>query len=183
MGDDFISDTLGEFLQLDDEMKPYLREKYDIKIFCSNSLSLNKSAIARIHNNLITVIEEEILLPKAIIILLEADIIKSVRYGKSGISEIFGQLIKSLAVGLHRLVLQHKDVLPIHSKKFNYPSILWVESPHHMNFLDIWNIHRKKFNKCMETVLSLYPEMFILELVKAWDYHDSSFSKDNKDNS
>ena len=53
VGDDFVSDMIGEFLQAEDVDKPYMREYYDVKVLCSTSLSPNKSVSARLHNNFV----------------------------------------------------------------------------------------------------------------------------------
>ena len=78
IGDDFVSDTTGEFFQSDNAASLYLRQNYDVKICFSTSLSLNKSTTARLHNNLVNAIEENPLLPKAIVMMVDADIIKTV---------------------------------------------------------------------------------------------------------
>ena len=46
-------------------------DKYDVKVFCSNSMSANQNPVARIHNNFVTVIEEELIFPKAIIFVID----------------------------------------------------------------------------------------------------------------
>ena len=47
IGDDFVSNTVGEYLQSsDDQYKSYLRERYNVKVLCSNSLSLNRFVTA-----------------------------------------------------------------------------------------------------------------------------------------
>ena len=91
-----------------------------------------------------------------------------------GISEIFGQLLKNLLVGIHRAILAHKEHLPAKSKKFNYPAILWFFVPLHVNFPDNWNTHLIKFNQCLEKVVKIHPEMATLKLLKIWDQEDSS---------
>ena len=47
IGHDFVSNTAGEYLQSsEDQYKPYLRERYDVNVLCSNSLSLNRLVTA-----------------------------------------------------------------------------------------------------------------------------------------
>ena len=164
LGDDFVSDTVGEFLQLDDQVKPYLRDQYDVKVLCSTSLSLNKSTTARLHNNLVNTLIEKLLLPKAIIFVLDGHMIKTVNHDKLGISEVFGQLTKNLAVSIHRMILAHKDNMPKRSKKDHYTTILWTEIPLHCNFPDNSNVHCRKFNKCLESVVQMHPEMAMLKM-------------------
>ena len=180
VGDDFVNDSAGEFFQLDENNKPYLREEYGVKILCSNSLSLNKSVTARLHNNVVNGIKEEPLLPKAIIFVIDADIIKTIDYPKLGISEVFGQVLKNLMVGLHRLISAHKDVLPARCKKDKYPMILWTLAPVRINFPNLWNQHRRKFNQCIEKLVPLCNNMAILKLLKIWNYDDIMLFSDHR---
>ena len=144
IGDDFVNDTVGEYLQADDESRPYLRERYDVKVLCSSSLSLNRMVTARIHNNLINSLHEHPLLPKAIVMVLDGDVIKTIFHENMGIAIIFEQVLKNLIAELHRAILSHKEHMPMPVKKSIYPTILWVQAPLHGNFLTKWNIHRKK---------------------------------------
>ena len=77
VGDDFVSDMFGQ-LQQEDNIKPYIMENYTVKIFNSNSLSMNPSTTARIHNLLIDAMKKYTVLPKAIIVVFDADVIKTI---------------------------------------------------------------------------------------------------------
>ena len=163
-----MSNTVGEFFQSDDDgvAKSYMRERYDVKVFCSTPVSPVLSPLARIHNNFVNAVKEEKLFPKDIVVVLDADIIKMVHHPNLGISEIFGQLLKNLLVGIHHEILAHKEKLHIRSKRSNYPTVLWSMTPLHSKFPGSWNQHRKKFNVCFEKVAALYPEMGTLKLLK-----------------
>ena len=78
IGDDFVSESVGEFFQSEDDVKPYMREKYEVKVFASTSLKINFSVMARLHNNFINAVKEETIFLKAIIFVLDGDLIKSV---------------------------------------------------------------------------------------------------------
>ena len=75
IGDDFVSDSANEFFQLEEGSKTYMNKKFDVKILCSYSSALTKSVTARLHNNIVTGMVDQPLLPKAIIFVLEADMI------------------------------------------------------------------------------------------------------------
>ena len=86
IGDNFVTDMVGEFLQANDENKPYMREWYDVKVLCSNSLSINRSVTARrLHNDLANGIVEQPLLPKAINFVIDSNIIKSLHHPEMGL--------------------------------------------------------------------------------------------------
>ena len=180
IGDVFVANTVRQYLQLNDEFKPYIRDKYDVKVEFSMSLDGVTSVVARVHNNFIRGIEEHKLLPKAIIFIFDCDLIKSVKHDGAGTAEIFGQVLKNLMLGVHRTVQAYKDQLPNKSKRFDYPALLWVEAPLHVNFPSRWNMHRSIFNNCLASLVQGYPEMYILWLKKIWNYDDPALCFDRR---
>ena len=131
------------------------------------------SVTARIHNKFIKTIEENKIFPKAVVIILNTDVIKTMHYDNYCISEIFGQLLKNLMVGLHRVILAYKEHLPTRSKRQDHLTVLWSLAPLHINSPDSWNSHRKKFNAYLESVVVLFPKMGILWLKKFWEYNNT----------
>ena len=180
VGDDFVSDTVGEFFQSEDETKPYMRDRYDVKVFCSTSLDTEHSVLARLHNNFVNAVNEEGKFPKAIVFVIDGDLIKSVCYKRQGLSEIYGQLMKNLMYGVHREILAFKEQLPLHSKRNHYPSVLWALAPYHCNFPGNWNANRKRFNQVVEKLVPLHEEMHVLRLIKVWDPNKQAFFKDHR---
>ena len=79
-----------------------MRERYETRIFPSTSLYVVKSITAKLHNNLVSAIREQKLLPKTVIFVIKNDLIKNVNYEHMGISEIFGQLLKDLMSDITR---------------------------------------------------------------------------------
>ena len=122
VGDDFVSETVGEFLQAEDATKPYIREHYDVKILCSTSLSPTNRVIARLHNNVVNGLRENPLLPKAIVFVLDGDIIKTVHHQEMGMLEIFEIITRNLVSDIHRVILSHKEKLPIRALKQEFPT-------------------------------------------------------------
>ena len=138
------------------------------------------SVVARVHNNLVTAMAEQPRLLKSIIFILDGDLIKSVFHENLGISEIFGQLLKNLMVGIHSVILTHKENLPKRAKHLGYPTILWLVLPQHMAFPGSWNMHCKKFMICINRVVQLFEEMTTLRMLKIWDYNDTAFFSDRQ---
>ena len=176
--DEFVTDTFGQYFQNDDNGTMYMKQNYEVKPFYGNRFSLMTNVVACIHNNLVKVINENKLLPKAIIFVIDGDIIKTVKYDNYGITEIFGQILKNLMTGIHCTILAQKDALPHRSKRSDYPTVLWCLAPQHINFPDNWNINRKKFNSCLESLVALFPEMGLLRMKKFWDYNNSQLFLD-----
>ena len=180
VGDDFVSDTIGEFLQSEDIEKPYIRDQYDVKVLCSTSLSPNHSVIARLHNNLVNGLEEQPLMPKAIILVMDSDIIKTVYQNEEQLMIIFNQLLRNLLSGVPRVISTHRERMPIWALRPDFPTVLWTLVPLHKNFLQNWNIYRKKFNKCLEMVVCSQPQMGLLKLLKIWNTDDPSLFTDRR---
>ena len=181
IGDDFVTNSVRQYFQSDDSpIQLYMCDNYDVKVFQDNSLAVVDSAAARIYNQVVEAIQKNGLLPKAIVIVLDEAIIKMVNHKDYGISEIYGAIIKNMMVGIHHLVLSHKEALPAKSNKFNYPTILWSLTPLNRNFPENWNTYRRKFNNCLEACSVLYGEMQILRLKKFWDYNDETLIRDRK---
>ena len=150
----------------------YLKDRYDIKVFNDNTFSLMTEVTARLHNNFIRAVNENVIFPKAIIFVIDGDIIKTVSYNNYGISEVFGKILKNLMVGIHRTILSQKEKLQSKSKRLWYPSVLWALAPQHTNFPGHWNNNRRKFNDCIESLVTLFPEMKTLKMKKFWEYND-----------
>ena len=133
----------------------------------------HSNLISKVRNALVQGINEQTLLPKAVIIVLDDDLITSGNHFTDGISQLIGNITNWLAVELHRVLLTHKENLPTKARKFKYPHILWIAAVHHVNFGEQKNLFRKKFNTCLHSVTGLYREMDIL-MLHTWDPKDFS---------
>ena len=170
-----------------EETPSYMRLHYDTTGFYnpSQTKDLKKrkdSVIAAIRNNFVLGINEQVLLPKAIIIVLEEDLIKSTNHFKKGASIVIEAAINWLAEELHRIAITHKASLPSKSCKFKYPQFLWVAATYHDNYGN-GNFYRQKFNDILSEITSKYREMQMLHLY-AWDEKNTSkFNERGKLNS
>ena len=115
IGDKFVTDTVGQYFQGGEDAS-YMRDKYNVKTYHANRFSLMTSVTARLHNKLIEAINENKIFPKAIIFIIDGDVIKMISFNNYGISEIYGQVLKNLMVGVHRTILACKESLPNRSK-------------------------------------------------------------------
>ena len=150
-----------------------MRMKFNVKVFNSNQFSLTMNVTARLHNNFIRAINENQIFPKAIVFVLDGDLIKTIKFNNYGISEILGQIMKNLMVGIHRVILAQKEKLPPKSKIYDYPTILWTLTPQHINFPGNWDNKSHKLNNCIESLVSLFPEMAVLKMKKIWEYNNA----------
>ena len=181
IGDDFVMDTAGQYLQNpNDEKKLYLQDKYELKIFNSSKLSVVDNVAARIHNEFIGTVKQQMVCPKAIIVVLDGDMVKNLRCELNQTAIIYQEILKNLMSGLHRAVITHKERLPIKGKKLEAPTILWTLAPFHDKFPEVWNLWRTKFNAALVKCAQLFPEMGTLTMKKIWDPSDPNFLIEKK---
>ena len=153
--------------------KFFMKENFDLKIYASDKYtSNNPSLLCRMRNQLIKAIEENILLPQIIVIIFDRDFIATVSHNDCGISLICGIDIDWLAKEFNRIIVAHKDRLPNKSVSHEAPKLIWMQAPLHTGFTD--NARRVKFNKALQHIVSFYPDMITMRMVKEWNYNDSS---------
>ena len=158
--------------EAEEKLPGYLRQHYDVSGFCSGSLSrdlMGRNIIGRMRNNFIEAVKNQVLMLKMVIIILENDLIAAANHSIKGESHVLGPCIDWLAAELHKISTAHKEQLPSKSCKYRYPQLLWVAAVYH-DSLRLENLHREKFNACLEDVKS-YREMHILKL-PTWDRCD-----------
>ena len=149
----------------------YICQHYDVEVFASNSLDNSRSALGRLRNILTKSLESHKKFPKYIIFVIEDDLLRCINFNKSGVSEIYGEILKWLTSQVRDLILKRKNDLPLRSKKYLYPQVFWVELPLHES---LNNQLRIKFNQCLGSIVALYNEMKVLKIKRKWSYEDLS---------
>ena len=174
-----MSRTFAQYFQdayQSDNKVGYIRAHYDVTSECNARIGRigDKNNLGNILNKLkyalIDCITSQVLLPKAIIMVLEDDLLKEINHFKPGISEALGRTIEWIVNQFHRVITSHKETLPSKSRKYKYPTILWVLLPEHVNF-GKRNEFRQKCNKSITSSVSLFREMCTIELLN-WDFTD-----------
>ena len=153
----------------------YIRTHYDTTGACSGSLSrslMGRNVIGRIFNNFVELIHTHILLPKAVLIVMENDILDAINHYKYGDLSAIEPCVKWSVTEFHRATVSYKEKLPSKSRKFRYPYILFVAAIHHDGFGN-GNAYREKFNKALVHVVDIYHEISVLFL-PAWNNSDMS---------
>ena len=133
--------------------------------------------LSRLHNLLITAINKDILLPKAILVVLDDDIIHDCNYEGIEVSVTYYRTFQWLTKEYHRIVLAHKDRLPNKSWKYKYPHIIWIEPPTNKKFYN--NDLRREFSRTLERAVTPYAENWSLHLKRVWEYDDTNLYDDN----
>ena len=123
-------------------------------------------------NTFTNALAEQNRLPKAIIVVLDNDIIKYANWNIFGMSVIYGRLLHFLFSEFNRQISAKKDYLLKKAIRNGLPHVLWINPPFHTNFPD--NPQRAKFGKCLDRTATLYPNMWSLKLKKIWNSQDTS---------
>ena len=180
IGDDFMAKSFAQYFQNaygDNGKVGYIRAHYDVTGYCQGKTkAINNNVLSRLRNALVMAINKEMLLPKAILVVLENDILNAANHYNLGISLLCGKLLEWLANQFHRIITLHKERLPSKCRKFKYPGILWVTEPKHLNLPNIKEF-RDKFNTSLTSICSLYREMMVIDL--KWDTTDKSLVSSN----
>ena len=149
-----------------------MKEHFGVTAFMNNSLDVNRSILSRMRNCLIKAIEDKYLLPKLIVILMDADILSCT---KDEQMTVYTSLINWLAVEFNKLVNIHKDRLPMRAVKGEYPHFVWIAPLRHVNVKN--NYYREKITSSIKTVTSTFNNHIMLQLKKIWDAEDRTLFK------
>ena len=156
----------------------YIRAHYDITSVCSGRIDASgRNIISRLRNHLVHLMNEQVVPPKAIIIILDDEMLKELNHFKPGISEALGRLFEWLLNQFHRLMTAHKEKLPTKSRKFKFPTFIWFNLPTHNGFK--YDEYRIKYNAALEKAVILFQEMKLLKFLN-WDAEDNDLISDSK---
>ena len=134
-----------------------MRAHYDVASFCTGQIgktSMHNNILSRIQNDLVATINTKTLLPKAIVLIFEDDILDAVDHYKIGASNAIGWVLEWLANQIHRIIVSHKEKLPSKSRIFKYPTVLWTLIPLHTIY-GHYNDFKEKFNNSVKQVTGL----------------------------
>ena len=170
MGDGFLHNTFQQYFvdaRSPDGKLNYINAHYDMHVFSNDYPDEEYNILERLEGLLADAINARHLLPKAIIILLDDDLLDNLNHYKTGITQPIGMLIEWLANVFHENITDYKKKLPSKSRKFKFPSILWCLIPQH-DVYDHYNDYKDKFNRAVTNTVKLFREMDTLDL-KTWE--------------
>ena len=109
------------------------------------------------------------------LIILDDDLLDDIDHYKRGISEALGKELEWLVNEFHKMVTLHKERLPTRSRKFKYPTFIWVKIPNHEVYSH-YNDFKDKYNDTLDRVCKLYREMSPIELDnRTWRRRELSY--------
>ena len=152
----------------------YTNQFYGVTTFATNKFnSNNPSLISRMHNQLVRAINEEILLPKIIVVVPDEDILSLVQCNKEDFTYNCSSITDWLMKQYTRIMLEYRNTLPLRSKQLTATQVVWIEAPYHVSFRN--NELRKLFNQSLSDVARYHECMSVFQLKKIWDQEDSNF--------
>ena len=143
-------------------------DHFEIKLFHATEYGSNvHNFMARLCNTLAGALNEEKLLPKAIVFILDDDMIKYANINKFGMSLAYGKLLHYLMCEINKLISVKKDFLPVHSRRPHQPEMIWINPPFHLGFKN--NTQRNKFSRALDNTAAIYEDTWSLKLKHIWD--------------
>ena len=146
----------------------YSKDQYDTLGFMLDRFkSNNQNMIGRLQNCFARAIQDEIILPKMVIIVPDDDLIHFLNHPGPGLTKSLSKICDALTSEFSRLAELQKSYLPKRAKKQEFPKCIWIEAPLHHNFPN--NDECSKFNKAMREAAMFHDDTFVLMLKKIWD--------------
>ena len=109
-------------------------------------------------------------LPKIIVVIPDMDIVKCFKHDHDCTTKTIGRVLNFIMTEHEWAIASFKEFLPAKSVTNDYPQILWIQAPEHINFPD--NSQRFKFNRSLSDAAKLHSNVTTLVLKKAWDPKD-----------
>ena len=175
IGNSFMVRSFRQYFQDKDHTLygGYVKDHFTTSGYMSDKyMSHNQNLIGRIQNCLAKAIQEEVILPKMIVFVLDEDVLQYLNHPGPGITKAMEHLIGAIMTDCDRLIASQKEYLPKRAKKAEYPQMIWILSPLHDNFSNITECI--KFNKAVESVAQFHDNTFPLQLKKIWNKTDNS---------
>ena len=154
-----------------DEKHSYVKTYFELKGFFGLP-TMGESLLRRIFNSVAYALNEYEKIPTIIAIILDDDLIKSVKYTGSDVGEVYRREILWLTRNISRAIEAKKDYYPIKAKKAGEPHVVWLAAPTNTNFNN--NEARKLFNNTLQKVVYCFDNMSVLGFKQIWDFDDTT---------
>ena len=162
---------MGAALKQMGEDSSYMKDNYEVTIFCSDKYSSHiRNILARVINTTVQALTNTKMLPKIMIFMMEDDIIKFLDHNDYGATELFGKIISYLDAEIRKIILTFKDNLPNKCKRNGQPHMIWISPSMHKNYNN--NALRRKFGGELEQILKGRNATTVLRLKQLWNTDD-----------
>ena len=173
IGDAFVTDIYHIFSEMDNTAiaekttRPFAFEYFNVKCYTANPASKVKEVPARLVNCIIKAMNDRARLPRYIVIIADADIVKFINYFNFGFRRIAEEHLQWMAATIKKEVNSRKDALSEIRKgavSYREPKLVWVEMIDRIHIKDKYLAMRNKFNGGMHKVLSEYRDNYIMNI-------------------
>ena len=149
----------------------YASTHFEIHVQTSRSNFNSESVIGNLLHNFTKLYNERQILPKWVVIVLENDIIRNLKY-KYAVERAYEPVLKWICQQLHITREKIRAELPFKMKKFGWPHFLWIQPTQHKNYNDL--TLRKSFIDQLWKVNISYDDMIIMPLEQKWSDKDDN---------
>ena len=176
LGDEFVANSVNQYFKTAcntlmrglSSTGTHCGNNYEIKLFHATRYTSHiRNMIARLVNTFANAVNEEKLLPRAVVIVLEDDLINYVNIHTFGMSMVFGKILHYIFSEFNKIITAKKDILKPKSRRNCYSELLWINPPFNKDFSN--NPQHSKFGKALNTTASIYADNWSLQLKRIWD--------------
>ena len=173
IGDNFVAETFRPCF-LKQHKNFFIRENFDISVFCgSKYCDKNQNTLSRLQITMAKAINDSVVLPEFIVVVIDKDLIEFLKYENSGVSTMYGEWLEWLLKSFNDMIELRKQQLPTKCKPFEGTQTYWLHLPQHKNFESNSYTARSKFNLCLESIVKLYSNMRTIKLKYNWFCNDN----------
>ena len=159
---------------IESKSKMYCAENYELFDYSTTQYKSSiRNILARFRSLVMHAIQENKILPKAIVFVPDDDIVKQSCLSKTDARNgEFNLIIKYLLDEIHRIVVSCKEKLPTKCKIETDPHLIWILPTAHKNMSN--NTMREFFNQAVESVVNTFADNCALHLKKVWNEKDGN---------
>ena len=141
VGNHFASNSADEFFKRlsntlikgKKETGTHCGDTFEIKTFHSNQFSSHiHDTLARIYCTFANALSTEVYLSKAVVFVLDNDMLKYGGGRDFGLSVMYSRIIHYLFSEVNKLLTTRKEMSPVKGLHNGYPQVLWIHPPFQM---------------------------------------------------
>ena len=150
--------------------RPFDFEFFNVKCYTANPASRTKEVPVRLVNCITKARNDRTRLPKYIILVPDADIVKNINYYNFGFRSLAEKDIEWMAKTIKKELELRKDELAKVQKGsilYREPKIIWVEMIDRIHIIEKYLAMSNKFNGAMHATLANYRDNYVMSINRA----------------
>ena len=168
MGEEFVERTFKQTVLDNNTAIFYIKDCFAIACYGSDRFETG-GVIGRIYNSLVKAINDWIIFPQYIVVIVDSDFTKKfkLKYQQEEIlARYLNVTLTKLFTEIDQLIKDHKEELPDKAQKQKYPLMMWLIPPLHSNFSDVEQ--RNITGKVIKRLCFKFPNMRFGKL-RSWE--------------